>query len=209
MNVVKINEKNAFLLNELNDNKHATVLFFHPQCGHCMSMKPDWEVMKKRVTEKKKPCNIYEVNGEHMDQIHHPMKNVVDGFPTILNVNNGKLEPFEKERNTKNMIHFVLSNLPKVGDVKKNKDINNATMKLKKRRVSFGLNKDKNLVKNRVVANRDKIAGILKLYGLNDNKAKRAKTLKGGKKMKKNKKSKTSKKGTKSKQRKTKNRSRR
>lgn len=186
MNVIKINKDNAPLLNKLNDYTHATVLFFHPQCGHCTSMKPHWESMKKRMAEKKKPCNIYEVNGEHMDKIHHPMKNVVDGFPTILNVNNGKLEPFEKERNTKNMIHFVLSNLPKVGNVSRNKNINNATMKLKKRGVSFGFNEDKNLVKKRVIATRDKIAGILKLYGLNPNKAKRAKTtFKGGKTNKK------------------------
>lgn len=178
MKLVKINHENASLLNDLNGKEFATMLFFHPQCGHCLSMKPQWEMMKKMLSKRKKPCNIYEVNGEHMDKIHHPMRNIVDGFPTILNVNNGKLQPFEKERNAKNMLQFVLSNLPK----NNSGDKNNATRSLKKRKVSFHLNNNKNLVKKRVIANNNKIANILKLYGLNPRKVK---TFKGGIKNKK------------------------
>jgi hypothetical protein len=73
--------------------------------------------------------------------------------------------------------------------------------------VSFGFNEDKNLVKKRVIATRDKIAGILKLYGLNPNKAKRAKTTFNGGKTNKRKQMKQRKTSKKRKNRK--NRSRR
>ena len=99
MKVIKINASNSGLLNNLNASQKATVLFYHPQCSHCTALKPLWEKMKETLEKKKKPCNLYEVNGEHMNEIVHPMKNVVNGFPTIMNVHNGKLNQFEKERN--------------------------------------------------------------------------------------------------------------
>ena len=144
MKVFKINASNSSLLNQLNGTNNGTVLFYHPQCGHCQSMKPQWEKMKKRLF--KKNCNIYEVNGEHMDDMYHPMKEVVNGFPTILNVNNGKLTSFEKERNTQNMIHFVLSN-----EKEETNNVEKAKNHLSKRKVAFHLNENDDLIKQRRV----------------------------------------------------------
>ena len=46
-----------------------------------------------------------------MDSIQHPLKEKIQGFPTIMNVRNGKLlDYFEKERNIENMMNYVLSN---------------------------------------------------------------------------------------------------
>ena len=106
----------------------------------------------------KKNCNIYEVNGEHMNSIHHPLKEAIQGFPSILNVNNGKLTEFEKERNTKNMTDFVLSNLQENSIRKKI-----ANNKLKKKKVSFFINKNEDLMKKRLVAKRKNILNTLKL----------------------------------------------
>lgn len=146
MKVFKINGTNAGLLNQLNGQHNGTVLFFHPQCSHCTALKPQWEEMKNKMKPHQN-CNIYEVNGEHMKDIQHPMTQTVDGFPTILNVNNGKLQPFEEERNTQNMVNFVLSNLPNDLNIDKKR----ATEKLKERNVSFFLN-GKKLKKARTVA---------------------------------------------------------
>jgi len=180
MKVFKIDNTNGMLLNQLNGKQNGTVLFFHPQCSHCTALKPQWEEMKQKLKSKKN-CNIYEVNGEHMDSIHHPMKNTINGFPSILNVNNGKLSQFEKERNTQNMIQFVLSNLNSISQ--KNKL--NASNQLKKRKVSFFLNKNKNLMKERRVLESDNIEDSIQLA------KNRKKTTKKGKKGKR----KTAKKG--------------
>merc|ERR1711965_927854 len=177
------------LLNQLNGKQNGTVLFFHPQCSHCTALKPQWEEMKQKLKSKKN-CNIYEVNGEHMDSIHHPMKNTINGFPSILNVNNGKLSQFEKERNTQNMIQFVLSNLNSISQ--KNKL--NASNQLKKRKVSFFLNKNKDLMKERRVLESNNIEDSIQLA------KNRKKTTKKGKKGKR----KNEKKGKKKKKKKKK-----
>ena len=101
MKVFKINGENSGVLNQLNHQHPGTILFYHPHCSHCNAMKPDWEKMKEIL--KQKNCNLYEVDGQYMDNIHHPMKQTVDGFPKIFNVNTGKLNAFEKERNMENM----------------------------------------------------------------------------------------------------------
>ncbi len=156
MKVFKINGSNYSLLNDLNGSNQGTVLFYHPQCGHCQSMKPQWEEMKKKIN--KRNCNIYEVNGENMDEIYHPMKEVVNGFPTIMNVHNGKLTQFEKERNTENMIKFVLAN-----EEKQSSNTNKATRDLIKRKVSFHLNEDDNLIKQRRTLKAKNIINSLKI----------------------------------------------
>ena len=158
MKVIKIDNTNGMLLNELNGKQNGTVLFFHPQCSHCTALKPQWEEMKRQLKPQKN-CNIYEVNGEYMDSIHHPMKNTINGFPSILNVNNGKLTQFEKERNTQNMILFVLSNL---NDANVNNK-KNALDHLKERKVSFFLDNNNNLIKKRKVLESNNIVNSIKL----------------------------------------------
>jgi thiol-disulfide isomerase/thioredoxin len=156
MKVIYINRTNGNLLNDLNGSNNGTVLFYHPQCSHCIALKPQWEEMKRKIGNKN--CNIYEVNGEDMDHIYHPMKETINGFPTILNVNNGKLTHFEEERNTANMLRFVLSNLTHSTEEKKN-----TTKKLNNRKVSFYLNKNEDLMKRRRVLQRNNILNSILL----------------------------------------------
>ena len=163
MKVFKITNKNAGMLNNLNGSNHGTVLFFHPQCSHCNMLKPEWEKMKDALRTRKQNCNLYEVNGEHMDHINHPMKQVVDGFPTILNVNNGKINTFEKERNVNNMIDFILKNISHNSGLVPNNDIRNAEKRLTRRKVSFNLNHG-NLIKKRGILNAKNMKNTVKLH---------------------------------------------
>jgi thiol-disulfide isomerase/thioredoxin len=158
MRVININELNKHLLNDLNARSNGTILFYHPQCGHCQALKPEWERMKTMLKTQKKNCNIYEVNGDQMHHIHHPIKNMVDGFPTILNVNKGKIIPFDKQRDATDMFHFVMSNLPSP-----NKDVSNAKKYIKKRKVTFALNKHNNLIKSRKILNAKNVNNSIKL----------------------------------------------
>lgn len=152
MKIIRINSRNKHLLNDIN-RENATVLFYHPSCIHCMMMRQNWESMKRKLQNKKKPCNIYEVNGEHMDSIQHPLKEKIQGFPTIMNVRNGKLlDYFEKERNIENMMNYVLSN--------QNKGSSN---NLKSRVVRFSINPNGSLSKTRKVLNSKKLMNSITL----------------------------------------------
>ena len=142
MKIIKITPENKHLFNNIN-KENATVLFYHPNCIHCEMMRKNWETMKNKLQQRKKKCNIYEVNGEHMDSIEHPLKEKVQGFPTIMNVKNGKLlNYFEKERNIENMLNYVVSNSNK-----------QSLRNLKTRNISFSTKPNGSLMKTRKVIN--------------------------------------------------------
>ena len=156
MRVIQINKKNGNLLNELNGKMNGTVLFYHPECSHCVALKPQWEEMKNSLPDTKENYGIYEVNGEDLKSITHPLVKTVNGFPSIYNINNGKINSFEQERNTQNMLKFVISNLST-----NNQERKFAKNNLLDRKVSFFLNKNKDLMKERRVLNRSNINNSL------------------------------------------------
>ena len=146
MKIIKINPENNALLNNLK-NENATVLVFHPNCIHCVMLREPWEEMKNKLQRKRNDFNIYEINGEYLHEMNHPLQKSVNGFPTIMNVKNGKvINHFEKERNIENMMNFVLSNLP-------GRQYSNSKKNLNKRRVRFNVNKNGALLKTRKVLN--------------------------------------------------------
>jgi|TARA_B110000116_G_C16746557_1_gene541193 hypothetical protein len=156
-------------LKDFNAKSSGTFLFSHPQCQHCINMKPDWDKAKQLLMRKKKPCNIYEVDGQSMGNINHPISRAVQGFPTILNVNKGKISPFEKERNFKNILNFILSNIKKKSTKNirfTNRLVNNVT-----------LNRDR-FLKNKTQKNKDKKNKTKNKKGKN----KKGKNNKGGNK---------------------------
>ena len=108
--IYKVNKEHPNLLDQLN-KKHScgTVLVYSDHCPHCTSMKPQWEQMKKKLHNK--PANIYEINSEDLPYINHPIKNIVDGFPMIVNVNNRNIVPFNDERTLDNFVKFAESNI--------------------------------------------------------------------------------------------------
>jgi len=53
---------------------------FHPQCMHCIELKPTWEKLKQQNVNS--PLNILEVNAEMLHDLNHPVKNSVRGFST-------------------------------------------------------------------------------------------------------------------------------
>jgi thioredoxin domain-containing protein 5 len=91
--------------------RHLTgvVLMFHPQCGHCVQMRPAWEIMKKRVPSNVK---IVEIDGSEMSSSPTLSRSMVgqqtEGFPTIMRLTNGKVvEKFSGERTPENLVEFV------------------------------------------------------------------------------------------------------
>ncbi len=90
-------------------NFTGVILIFHPSCGHCIQLKPNWEQMKQETNPR---VHIMEINGEGMSE-HSMLSNSVagkntDGFPTIIGLRNGKIHlKFNEERTIPNMIKFA------------------------------------------------------------------------------------------------------
>ena len=132
--VHKIEPNNASQFEEKINNMSGPVLFHHPECIHCVMMRPMWIKVIKKLNNKNVHCQILEVNAQALPMIQHPLGQV-DGFPRLINVENGlEKDVFSDERNVDNMLEFVMKHL------KGNVNINNL-------KYNYNLNKKDNLIK--------------------------------------------------------------
>jgi thioredoxin-like negative regulator of GroEL len=109
--VHKIEPNNASQFEQKINNMSGPVLFHHPECIHCVMMRPMWIKVIKRLNNKNVSCQILEVNAQALPMINHPLGKV-DGFPRLINVENGvEKDVFSDERNVDNMLEFVMKHL--------------------------------------------------------------------------------------------------
>jgi thiol-disulfide isomerase/thioredoxin len=91
------------------------VLVFHPGCGHCVQMRPAWELMKERV---KPHVKILEVNGSEMSESPILSRSVIgkntEGYPSIFSLRAGKFgKKFATDRTTENFVKFANESAPR------------------------------------------------------------------------------------------------
>jgi hypothetical protein len=87
----------------------CVVLVFHPQCGHCIEMRPKWEITKRMANPRVK---IVEVNGSAMHSNSAmsggPIGQNTDGFPSLMRFDKGRMvEKYSDERSPEKMTEFV------------------------------------------------------------------------------------------------------
>lgn len=110
------------------------ILIFHPGCGHCVQMRPEWEAMKKKLSPGSK---VVEVDGSEMSSneelSNSPVAKKVRGFPAIFRVKNGKVdEEFSGQRTSEEMKDFAekgMKRTPKKNNTKKSKNKKNKKSK--------------------------------------------------------------------------------
>jgi thiol-disulfide isomerase/thioredoxin len=87
-------------------NIKAIVLVYHPQCGHCVQLRPLWEEMKKKVPSE---TNIVEIDGTKLSEITDKTNTLrqIEGFPSIYESNHLNKKNFDKPRTIDNLLHFV------------------------------------------------------------------------------------------------------
>ena len=93
----------------------AMVEFFHPNCGHCQTLKPEWDKMcfqlkkdyKGKATVAAVDCSDQEMLGNlHIDQNFQ-------GFPTIFHMKDGKtVDEYQGERTKDSLLKYAEERLP-------------------------------------------------------------------------------------------------
>ena len=81
------------------DHGKKLVLIYADWCGHCKKIKPTWDKVSEKVN-KEDELKMVKINcGEGTPEQKQLMsKYDVDGYPTILIVDNGKATPYEGDR---------------------------------------------------------------------------------------------------------------
>ena len=132
MNVLDLNNQNMKQFNTTMKG-NCIILFHHPQCGHCIELRPTWEKVKKM--NRNKPINIMEVSADMLSNINHPIKNSIRGFPQIVRLENGKVtEEFNQMRNVENLNQFINQNIIKNKNINRSLNKSNTKSKSKKKR---------------------------------------------------------------------------
>ena len=137
--VTKFDQSNTKQFDEKIKHVNGIVLFHHPQCIHCVMLRPKWEMMKKKL---KTDGEIMEVNVTALEQSNSPIREQVQGYPMIVHVENGKIaHHFKEERNIDNMLKFINHHL--------NNRTNNLDFNYKVIKNNSGRNKLKKITKRK------------------------------------------------------------
>jgi len=101
MKVFSANEDNIARLLPLLESKHCFVKFYSRGCGHCRAMAKDWNIMIGSFLRDRSLAAadgrgsdeivIAEVDPGALKLMSAGVKDAVNGFPTILELKNGRI----------------------------------------------------------------------------------------------------------------------
>ena len=121
-------------IQKLLETKICLVGVFSKLCIHCNNMKPQWNMLKKRL--KKSNCNglLLEIDSDQVNNIDYDsLTNSVKGLPTIMILKNGKLlREYSGDRTSNDMFKFFKPYLVFVNNkTRRRKSKNNKTRRRK------------------------------------------------------------------------------
>ena len=104
-----LSKDDAINLSGLLKNGNWMILYYAEWCGHCQTMKPEWQKVVSNM-QKSGKINLADVKSDFIEDL--PYKPQVDGYPTIKMYNSGKeIAKFEDDRNAEKIEQFALNNL--------------------------------------------------------------------------------------------------
>jgi thiol-disulfide isomerase/thioredoxin len=112
----KVNSDNdAINLSKIIKDGDWMVLYYAEWCGHCKTMKPEWNKVVRNIkkdnksNDNKNNINIAEIESKHIGNLED--KPQIDGYPTIKMYNNGKeIANFNDSRVASKIEEFANSN---------------------------------------------------------------------------------------------------
>lgn len=116
MKFVSISPDGAVLFDSLIMEAPAFVKFYHPACGHCKDMAPEWAALKNEDFGDL-DVNIVEVHADAIPNIKSECAKQVQGYPTIMSVpaGGGKGREFGGGRTCKEFTKHIKSFFRKGG----------------------------------------------------------------------------------------------
>lgn len=105
---LKNNKFKREAIKELLNKNICLIGVFSKLCIHCQNMKPQWEMLKKKL--KKTKCNglLLELDSSQLNYIDYSsLTNSIKGFPSIAVYKNGKfVKEYNGNRKTDDMFKF-------------------------------------------------------------------------------------------------------
>jgi thiol-disulfide isomerase/thioredoxin len=113
---IKVGSDNdALNLSKLLNDGNWMVLYYAEWCGHCKTMKPEWNRVVNKFNNKNtnsNKINVAEIESQHIGKLLN--KPEIEGFPTIKMYNNGKpVANFDDERIASKIEEFANNNANK------------------------------------------------------------------------------------------------
>ena len=107
---------------------------FSKYCGHCENMKPEWELLKKKLRKKTYNCVLLEIDSNEVNSINYTqLNNSIIGYPCIILFNKGKkIKEYEGNRTSNDMLKFLNKYLMMIKNNKKTKKVKKTYKKVKK-----------------------------------------------------------------------------
>jgi thiol-disulfide isomerase/thioredoxin len=108
-------DDDAINLSKIIKDGDWMVLYYAEWCGHCKTMKPEWNKVVSNIKESNNSndttnnINIAEIESKHIDKLEDKPK--IDGYPSIKMYNNGKeIANFNDSRVASKIEEFANSN---------------------------------------------------------------------------------------------------
>ena len=92
-------------------NKDAFIHYYHPQCGHCLELEPEWTSLVKTLKAKYKNADllIAKIRNDMMKDIKAHKE--IQGFPTIFILKNGKkVKEYNGDRKAESLLNYLKEN---------------------------------------------------------------------------------------------------
>lgn len=120
LKVYDITDQNTNLFNDNVGKSNSFLKVYHPNCGHCIAMKKDWNDftsdLKKNYNGK---LNLFNIHADALPNLDTRYTGSIQGFPTLkLFTENGKEVEYSGDRSKGDLLNFckkyvTLSQKPK------------------------------------------------------------------------------------------------
>jgi thiol-disulfide isomerase/thioredoxin len=151
MKFVSIAPDGAVMFDSMVSDKPAFVKFYHPECGHCRSMAPEWDALKDELNGSTLDANVIEVHADAISDIKSNCVRNIEGFPTLMMVGKGgeATEAYNGERTRKHLAAFMKKNVPKSGGRKSRRRRKKRKTRTRRKHVRRTVKRKHNRRKNR------------------------------------------------------------